>query len=99
MVLEGLQQTWISMCSVTGSVNSGLSALENIGRLKDARYVSVINIELASNALPELERCEGSTPRPKTRTNVEHHLESHRYPGRPCLASYFFEIQPVDNGV
>jgi hypothetical protein len=89
IVLEGLQQAWISMCSVTGSVNSGLSALGNVGRLKDARYVSVMNIELASNPLPELERREGSTPHPKTRTNVEDYLGSHRYPGHPCLTSYF----------
>ena len=86
------------MCSVTGSVNSGLSALGNIGRLKDARYVSVINIELASNALPELECREGSTPRPKMRTNVEDYLGSHQYPGHPCFTSYISKFNPSTLG-
>jgi hypothetical protein len=94
IVLESPQQTWILMCSVTGSVDSGLSASENIGRLKDARYVSVIDLELASNALPTLEHCEGSMPCPKMRTDVEDHLGPHRYPGRPCLTLNFLKFKP-----
>jgi hypothetical protein len=92
IVLESLQQTWILMCSVTGSVNSGLRALKNVGRLKDARYVSVIDVELASNALPELERHEVSMPCPKTQTNVEDHIGIQDVPA--FLTPHFSKFKP-----